>query len=64
MCLDRFTLRAFFADDDQVAAAVNATALRDPSSNRQVDYDSYDEEDRHDNYAANNGTYSPNRPYH
>ena len=55
MCLDRFTARAFLADDDQVAAAVNATALRDPS-NQQSDYESYDEDDRHD-------TYSPNRPY-
>mmetsp|Transcript_3098 Transcript_3098/g.4130 ORF Transcript_3098/g.4130 Transcript_3098/m.4130 type:complete len:281 (+) Transcript_3098:317-1159(+) len=46
MCLDRFTAPAFIADDDQVAAAVNATALSDaPSQNRDTgggSFDSYD----------------------
>lgn len=72
LCLDIFTARAFLADDDQVAAAVNATALRGPgqghghnASGQQSEYDSYDESDpERDNYATNNGTYSPNRPYH
>lgn len=65
LCLDRFTARAFLADDDQVAAAVSATALRDPSARSNSFDESYIEDDghNHNNYAANNGTYSPNRQY-
>lgn len=60
MCLDRFTARAFLADDDQVAAAVSATAIRDPA--RKDSYDSYEDGARHNSFS-NNGTYSPNRAY-
>ena len=60
LCLDRFTARAFLTDDDQVAAAVSATALRDTP--RQGSYDSYDANNQRDKYA-NNGTYTPNRTY-
>lgn len=57
LCLDRFTAKAFLADDDQVAAAVSATQLRDVGNSES--FDSYDQESS--NYSRNHGTYMPNR---
>lgn len=71
MCLDRFTARAFLADDDQVAAAVTATAIRQNPAQQQPihmqqrdnSFDSYNG-GGNDRYNHNNhGTYSPNRVY-
>jgi len=66
LCLDRFTAKAFLADEDQVAAAVSATQLRDVGPRES--FDSYDQEDgsnsRNRNsfvpgsYRAPNGDYS------
>ena len=58
LCIDRFTAPAFLADDDQVAAAVNATAINDVSRDS---FDSYEAATnmRHDTYSprqsVNNG---------
>ena len=59
--MDRFTARAFLADDDQVAAAISATAIVQPSR-RKNSFDSYDNSGTQDVYS-NQGTYSPNRRY-
>ncbi len=76
MCLDRFTARAFLADDDQVAAAVNATTLRNPGQGvggqplsqpihmqQNNSFDSYGNNGGTERYTTNHGTYSPNRVY-
>jgi hypothetical protein len=42
LCLDRFTAPAFLADHDQVAAAVNATAINDLGGGGRESFDSYD----------------------
>jgi hypothetical protein len=60
MCIDRFTAPAFLADDDQVAAAVNATAITDNSMNspQRDSFDSYDAPDirhQHNNFSAHQG---------
>jgi hypothetical protein len=53
LCLDRFTAPAFLADDDQVAAAVNATAIGD-NANPRDSFDSYDAPNvRQHNYNIN-----------
>mmetsp|Transcript_17573 Transcript_17573/g.33327 ORF Transcript_17573/g.33327 Transcript_17573/m.33327 type:complete len:304 (-) Transcript_17573:189-1100(-) len=61
LCLDRFTARAFLADDDQVAAAISATTIVEPSRRRNS-VDSYDNSGTQDVYP-NQGTYSPNIRY-
>lgn len=61
LCLDRFTARAFLADDDQVAAAISATTIANPSR-RKNSVDSYDNSGTQDIYS-NHGTYSPGRNY-
>lgn len=62
MCLDRFTARAFLADDDQVAAAVNATTIRD--TRRRGSFDSYDNAGRaNEGYSQGGAYHAPNAPY-
>jgi len=62
MCLDRFTARAFLADDDQVAAAVNATAIRD--TRRRGSFDSYENAGRaNEGYSKGGAYHAPNAPY-
>lgn len=56
LCVDRFTAPAFVTDDDQVAAAVNATAISDTNMDPQTtSFDSYDAPDagmrQHGNYS-------------
>ncbi len=51
LCLDRFTARAFLADDDQVAAAISATTIRD--QRRRGSFDSYDNDPRNSSYNSN-----------
>ncbi len=59
LCVDRFTAPAFIADGDQVAAAVNATAITDTNMNPQTDsFDSYDAPDMG---MRQHGNYSPHR---
>ena len=57
LCIDRFTAPAFLADDDQVAAAVNATAINDVSTlNRgRESFDSYDPPNMRHNTFNNPG---------
>lgn len=73
LCLDRFTAPAFLADDDQVAAAVIATAIHDTSiegNHRSRINDSFDSSydlSERDNtniqqhHHQNHGTYNPRR---
>lgn len=59
LCLDRFTAKAFLADEDQVAAAVSATQLRDVAPRES--FDSYDQEDM--SYSQNHNSYVPGSSY-
>lgn len=59
LCLDRFTAKAFLADEDQVAAAVSATQLRDVVPHES--FDSYDQEDM--SYSQNHNSYIPSGSY-
>eukprot|EP00551_Chaetoceros_affinis_P000377 CAMPEP_0203636330 /NCGR_PEP_ID=MMETSP0088-20131115/2892_1 /ASSEMBLY_ACC=CAM_ASM_001087 /TAXON_ID=426623 /ORGANISM="Chaetoceros affinis, Strain CCMP159" /LENGTH=168 /DNA_ID=CAMNT_0050490429 /DNA_START=445 /DNA_END=951 /DNA_ORIENTATION=+ len=61
LCVDRFTAPAFIADDDQVAAAVNATAITDTNMNPQTNnsFDSYDAPDMGIRQQHQHGSYSP-----
>ena len=69
MCIDRFTARAFLADDDQVAAAVNATAINSSAGSNGIGIPvgvgggARGDEESFDSYDAPNvrqhGSYNP-----